>query len=249
MPLTDQMRTLLTRNLARCGEEISAAAKRSGREASAVRLLVVTKSVPPDVIRLLLEMGVHDVGENRVQQLTQRAEEIGYSFAEGGAPRWHMIGHLQRNKVKPLLEVCRTLHSLDSLRLAQELEAQAVRADAVVEVFVEVNVAGEAAKTGAGEQSAVDVAEFAAKAPHLRVLGLMTMAPLDAPGAAARPFFARLRELRDAWLQRGILPPTARELSMGMSGDYVAAVEEGATWVRLGSTLFEGLRDPGAAYT
>lgn len=243
----DPLSSALAENLQRCRAEISAAARRAGRDPQAVRILAVTKYAAPEVVRALPGAGLRDLGESRVQQLVARAGQFGSAALEPSAPRWHMIGHLQRNKVKALLGASRVLHSLDSLRLARELETEAARLGASVDVFVELNLAGEAAKSGAPVSDAAPLAAFAADAKHLNLIGLMTMAPRAAPGEAARPYFARLRELRDQWQRAGVIPRGCDQLSMGMSGDYAVAVEEGATWVRLGSSLFENLPPKPAA--
>ena len=243
----------LAQNLYAVRERISRAAARSGRGGANVRLVAVTKYVEPAVIRALRAVGAVDLGENRVQQLTARASELGADFSPftggppGAAARWHMIGHLQRNKVRAMLGASRVLHSLDSLRLAQALSDEARKQGIVVEAFVELNLGQEQAKSGMdielAEREISDIAEL----PGLNVIGLMGMAPLDTAQSAeqARPYFARLRTLHADWLQRGLLADSARELSMGMSGDFEVAVEEGATCVRLGSVLFEGVAENG----
>lgn len=242
----------LRRNLDAVRQRIAAAAARAGRAADDVRLVVVTKYVDVEVIRALLAAGVRDLGENRAQQLAARAAALGAACtrldaaaAAGDRPRWHMIGHLQRNKVKLVLESARIVHSVDSARLADELERQAVARDAEVDVFMEVNVSGEASKEGAAPADAPPLAARIASTSRLRLVGLMTMAPLDAP-AAARPVFAALRALRDDLRRRGEAPPTCTHLSMGMSNDYEIAVEEGATVVRVGSAVYTGLDAPPA---
>lgn len=257
-------RKRLLENLARIREAIADAARRTGRAPNEVRLVGVTKYVPIPVIAELLAAGVHDLGENRVQQLTARAAVLGRSLDSAfsplrdadsataaasppAPPRWHMIGHLQRNKVRALLPCSRTLHSVDSLRLAEELERCAAARGELLDVFLEVNVAGEASKSGidAGELDAL--AGAVGRLPHLQVRGLMTMAPIADQPEASRPHFARLRMLLEALRRSGGASPAAVHLSMGMSQDYVVAVEEGATFVRVGSVLFEGL--PPAAST
>lgn len=228
-------------------ERIAAACQRAGRSPAEVKLVAVTKYVDADLIRLLLSLGCVDLGENRVQQLGDRASRVGGSpigldaAPQAGAPRWHMIGHLQRNKVKPLLRCCTIVHSLDSTRLAEELNARAAESGISVDVLIEVNVAGEAAKSGASVDDALSIARLASRLSALRVRGLMTMAPLDTDAETARPVFRGLRELREEWLARGDLPKDARHLSMGMSHDFESAIEEGATIVRVGSALFEGI--------
>jgi pyridoxal phosphate enzyme (YggS family) len=256
MPETEVSRRIHD-NLAQVRGTIAEACRRSGRAPSEVRLVAVTKYAELDAIRALLELGVRDLGENRVQQLTQRAEALGAASLgllddappAGGAPRWHMIGHLQRNKVKALLHRTRILHALDSLRLTQELEKQAGASALTVDAFLELNVAGEQAKSGAPVSEAVALAQAASACAHIRLHGLMTMPPYDPDPEAARPHFARLRELLAELQRQGAVGPQCVQLSMGMTIDYAVAVEEGATFVRIGSALFEGLdgasHDPG----
>jgi pyridoxal phosphate enzyme (YggS family) len=238
----------LRKNLAQIRATIVEACRRSGRDPDDVRLVAVTKYVDPDMIRALLEVGVRDLGENRVQQLAGRASALGQDnlnlFAPEpatAAPRWHMIGHLQRNKVKALLRHTRILHSLDSIRLSSEIEKQAEKLELTVDAFLEINVAGEQAKSGAPVDEAAAIAEAVAACPHIRLHGLMTMAPFDPDAQVARPYFARLRELLEQLRRSGAAGPDCGHLSMGMSSDYTVAVEEGATFVRVGSSLFEGL--------
>ncbi len=239
----------LRRNLAEVRSQIAAAAGRAGRSAHDVRLVAVTKYVATDVIGALVELGVPDVGESRVQQLVERARRCGPAATDwpgeaptpAAGPRWHMIGHLQRNKVKPLLEVARIVHSLDSERLAEALERQAAAAGVCVDVLIEVNVPGEASKTGIPASEVAALATCVGRHGHLRLRGLMTMAPYDPDPEHARPHFARLRALLEDLRRKGVVGPQCVHLSMGMSQDYAVAVEEGATLVRVGSALFAGL--------
>jgi pyridoxal phosphate enzyme (YggS family) len=243
---------LLRRNLQRVRENIAAAARRSGRPPESVRLIAVTKTVEVDVIRLALDEGLVDLGENRVQNLTRRAGLVHEARRRqehfGGEnppqPRWHMIGHLQRNKVRPVLQWSRIIHSLDSLRLADELDGEAQRQDLTVEVLLQVNLSGEGSKSGAAVEALDVLIDDVVRRPRLRLRGLMTMAPLTAEERVLRPIFARLRELAEDARTRGLAPEGFCELSMGMSSDYVTAIEEGATMVRLGTVLFEGLGSP-----
>ncbi len=247
--LTPAEHDRLRENLAGVRARIVAAAGRAGRSPDEVRLVAVTKYVGPDVIRALVALGVPDIGESRVQQLVERARVCGPAVTgwpgdapdPASVPRWHMIGHLQRNKVKPLLGAARIVHSLDSERLAEALEQQAAAAGLGVDVLIEVNVPGEATKTGIAADVVAPLAECVGRCPHLRLRGLMTMAPYDPNPEASRPHFARLRALLADLRQRGVVGPLCAHLSMGMSQDYAVAVEEGATLVRVGSALFEGL--------
>lgn len=242
----------LTDNLTRVRASIAAACARAGRSAEEVHLVAVTKYVEPPVIQALLAAGCRDLGESRVQQLVPRAaaigadlsipgDESGCAFGVIGRPRWHMIGHLQRNKVRQLLPQARILHSLDSERLATELSEQAARTVGQVGAFIEVNVSGEESKDGVAPDMVEPLLDHVRSLPHLRVLGLMTMAPLSGEPSQARPHFARLRGLLERLRDSRIAPPECRHLSMGMSHDFEIAIEEGATWVRVGSALFEGI--------
>jgi pyridoxal phosphate enzyme (YggS family) len=237
-------------NLARVRQTIAEACQRCGRDPGAVHLVAVTKYASPDVIAELLAAGVGDIGESHVQQLVARARACGApaldwpAGPDAGAiarPRWHMIGQLQRNKVKMLLPYARIIHSLDSVRLAHALEQHAGRLDVPVDVFIEVNMAGEATKAGAAPQQVSGLVAALADCPHLRLRGLMTMAPYDPDPEAARPHFAALRLLLQQLRAAGQLPADGTDLSMGMSQDFGVAVEEGATFVRVGAALFEGL--------
>ena len=239
----------LRHNLADVRTAIAEACRRSSRDPADVRLVAVTKYTELDIIRALLAEGVSDLGENRVQQLSKRAETLGAANIDmltpapptDAVPRWHMIGHVQRNKVKALLRHTRILHSLDSVRLANELEKQAEGLNLAVDAFLEFNVADEQAKSGAPPADAAVLAEAVSRCPHIRLHGLMTMAPYDPDPEAARPHFARLRELLEQLRHSGAVGRQCVHLSMGMTIDYAVAVEEGATFVRIGSALFEGV--------
>ena len=216
-------------------DRIAAAAARAGRSADAVTLVAVTKTHPLDTLRAALDAGLTDLGENRVQELVEKSDALP-GEAQGGAVRWHAIGSLQRNKARDVAARASLFHALDSPRLARALSRKAADADRVLDVLVQVNISGEASKSGAAPDAAHALVALADGLPHLRVTGLMGMA---APAADAdeaerivRPAFARLRALAET------APVPLPELSMGMSGDYELAVEEGATIVRVGSALF-----------
>ena len=226
----------IAENLAAIRDRISQAAARSGRNADAVRLIAVTKYVGPDLIRPLLEAGCTDLGESRPQALWDKAAAL-----VDQPVKWHLVGHLQRNKVRRTLPLVSLIHSIDSPRLVEAIEAEATGLSRRVSVLLEINVSGDAAKHGAPPHQAESLLTHAAGQPHLDVLGLMTMARLEGNIAQSRADFARLRELRDQLASRTPANVRLIELSMGMSGDYVEAIEEGATIVRIGSALFEGL--------
>ena len=221
----------IAENLARVRARIAEAAQSAGRSPEEVRLVGVTKYVGLAEIRALLAAGCTELGESRPQALAERATAL------AGEPiAWHLIGHLQRNKVARVLPYVRLIHSVDSMRLAEEIDR---RATGPAAVLLEINVSGEPAKHGfAPDQVEPLLLELAAY-PNLHIRGLMTMASLEGGQSAAAEQFASLRELRDK-LSR-VAPPNIqlKELSMGMSGDFEVAIREGATIVRVGSALFE----------
>ncbi len=224
----------LARNVAGVRARIASAARRAGRDAGAVRLVAAGKYVGPDVLAELARLGVGDVGENRVDALLAKREVLGRAL------RWHMIGHLQRNKVRRALPAIDLLHSGDGALLLGLLDAEVARSGRdALDVLLQVNVAGEDSKGGFALDAAADACAAARALPHVRLAGLMTMAPDAEDPEDVRPVFRVLRELRDDLVARGYL--VGRELSMGMSGDFEVAVEEGATIVRIGRTLYGGL--------
>ena len=217
-------------DLAAVRGRIAAAAARAGRRADDVTIIAVTKGHPLERVREAAGAGLLDVGESRVQEAAAK------QAAWPDAPvRWHLIGHLQRNKARLAVGRFALIHSLDSLRLADALEAVAVSAGVVQDVLVEVNVAREPQKSGAMPEEAEALVGHAAGLPHLRVRGLMTLAPYEVAVAVQHRVFSELRELRDRLATSDL---ELAVLSMGMSGDFEAAVEEGATIVRLGTILF-----------
>ncbi|HVG46431.1 MAG TPA: YggS family pyridoxal phosphate-dependent enzyme [Longimicrobium sp.] len=222
---------VLAGRVAEVRERIERARDRAGRSAP-VTLVAVTKTHPADVVRAAIRAGVADVGENRVQELEQKVPEVGRA-----AVRWHLIGHLQRNKVAKALPLFDLLHSLDSLRLAQALSDAAVKSGATVRALVEVNSAGEETKGGVPAAEAVDVVGRMAELPGLELLGMMTMAPFTDDQDVVRRAFRATRELCEE-AARQVAGFTGHELSMGMSNDFEIAVEEGATLVRVGSSIF-----------
>lgn len=225
-------------NLVRVRQRIAEGIIRSGRT-DEVRLVGVTKYVDVETTRALFQSGLHDLAESRPQELWKKAEAL-----KDLPIRWHMVGHLQQNKVERTLPFISLLHSGDSLRLLEAVSSAAVKQGRVIEMLLEVNISGDAAKHGfASGEIAGHLPQLAAL-PGLKISGLMAMAALEGGSEQARRDFAALRELRDALKEN--CPPQIElaELSMGMSGDYIEAVEEGATIVRIGSALFEGLAYP-----
>ncbi len=232
----------LQENLQRIRENIAAACAKARRDPSAVTLVAVTKTADLDDIKNLIELGVGELGEGRVQQLTERQgqlqEWLSRRRKETSAVRWHMIGHLQRNKVKQVLQSAQVIHSIDSLRLAEEIDARAAALNVVPDVMLEVNCSQEEQKFGVAVGASMHLAEQMATLKNLRVVGLMAMAPLSEDPEAARPTFVRMRELFEDMLAERIGGKTFRHLSMGMSQDYGVAIEEGATMIRVGRALF-----------
>jgi pyridoxal phosphate enzyme (YggS family) len=221
-------------NLESVQSRMAEAARRAGRAPADVTLVAVTKRNPPDWARALAELGALDLGENYPQELWSKAEEL------AGLPvRWHLIGHLQGNKAKKTLPLVRLVHAVDSLKLLRTINELAASLENPPAVCLQVNTSGESAKHGWEPTAILDDAEAIAACRTVPVVGLMTMAGLDTTAETARPSFVRLREVRDQLRARTGLP--LEQLSMGMSGDFEAAIEEGATLVRVGSALFEGL--------
>ncbi|MFV1964467.1 MAG: YggS family pyridoxal phosphate-dependent enzyme [Pirellulaceae bacterium] len=227
---------IIAANVTRLRERIDQAARRSGRKGDRIGLVAVTKYVDIDVARALTEAGCVDLGESRPQELWRKADSL-----PGDSIRWHMIGHLQRNKVRRTLPYVSLLHSADRLRLLDEVSRISKELSRMSSVLLEVNVSGDAAKHGFVPDEMVDVLAHVATLDHVRVRGLMAMAGWEGDLDAARADFSRLRQLRDTL--RTHCPPQVSldELSMGMSGDFEVAIEEGATLVRVGSALCEGL--------
>lgn len=222
---------LLRARVAEVRERIDAARARAGR-GDQVTLVAVTKTHPPELVRTAIEAGIGDVGENRVQELEEKVAEVGRE-----AVRWHLIGHLQRNKAGKAVALADMVHSLDSVRLAEALSKEAEKAGATVRALVQVNTSGEESKYGLSPEEAPEAVSRMAALPGLRLEGMMTMAPFTDDDGVVRRTFAAARRLCDD-VARQVPGFTGRHLSMGMSNDYEIAVEEGSTLVRVGSTLF-----------
>jgi pyridoxal phosphate enzyme (YggS family) len=231
---------VLATNLASVRANIAAAEARSGRPAGSVTLIGVVKTLPAEMLAAAVALGLRDLGENRVQEAESHQRTVARTAA-----RWHLIGHLQRNKVGRALELFDVVHGVDDLALAQAIDRRAQAAGRRLEVLIEVNVSGEASKFGATPDDAPDLAASVVPLAGLELRGLMTVGAPVARPEEARPGFARLRALRDAIGRR--LGQPLPELSMGMSGDYEVAVEEGATMVRVGTALFGARETQGGA--
>jgi pyridoxal phosphate enzyme (YggS family) len=231
-------------------DRIATAASKANRDPKEVTLIAVTKTAAPEQIREIVQLGVSDLGESRVQVITQRVPQVNEFLAHqrthgdaGAVPaklRWHMIGHLQRNKVKPLLPLVDTIHSVDSLRLAEEIEQYAGKIGKRMPVLLEINASEETNKFGVAVGAAVHLAEQIDTMQHIALVGLMTMAPLTDDQDKCRFVFGRTREIFEEMKWHKIGGANFRHLSMGMSNDYETAIAEGSTMVRIGTNLFGG---------
>lgn len=223
-------------NIARIREEIEGAERRSGRRTEDVVLMAVTKTHPPEPIREAHAAGLRLFGENRVQEFAEKAAAV----ADLADAEWHMIGHLQTNKAGKAAELFAAVDSVDSLKVAEKLDIGARKLNKKLPVLIEVNVGGEAAKSGVAANSR-ELEELLLAAPRLEGLefrGLMTVPPFTADPEGARPFFRKLRELRSAIAGRKLAGISMDVLSMGMSHDFAVAIEEGSTCVRVGTAIF-----------
>jgi pyridoxal phosphate enzyme (YggS family) len=230
-------------------DRVAAACAKAKRDPAGVTLIAVTKTAAPEQIREIVQLGIGDLGESRVQVLQQRAAQLNEFFARKQAHsdeqlpaklRWHMIGHLQRNKVKAILPIVGLIHSIDSLRLAEELDLQAAKADKRLPVLMQLNASEEPQKFGVAVGAAVHLAEQIDSMPNLQIIGLMSMAPLEATEQAIQRTFARTREVFEEMKWHKIGGTALRHLSMGMSNDFETAIQEGATMLRIGTLLFGG---------
>ena len=227
----------IAENLREVRGRIAAAAERADRDPSSVMLVAVTKTRTVDEIRAAVDAGARDLGENYVQELEEKAAAL-----DDPGVRWHAIGHLQTNKVRKIADFVALVHSVDSPRVGREIDRRAGAAGREVPVLLQVNVSGEESKFGVEDDEAYALARELVGLENARLVGLMTMPPYCEDPEENRPHFIRLRELRDRLVERGIAGESMRELSMGMTCDYETAVEEGATYVRVGTAIF-GARD------
>lgn len=219
-------------NIALVRQVVAEAAAKVGRDAAAIKIIAVTKTISVDKISIALETGINALGENRVQEMMDKLPELPL-----GA-EWHLIGHLQTNKVKYIAEKVNMIHSLDSLALAKEIDRRGTQAGRRIPALIQVNVAGEATKFGLEPGEVTDFAAEAGGYPGLAVSGLMTIAPYAADPEEVRPVFRGLREIGAKLKTMGIPGVNMDYLSMGMSNDYRVAVEEGANLLRIGSRIF-----------
>ena len=228
---------MIAQNMTVVKQNIEAACNNADRNADSVTLIAVSKTKPVSMLEEAYATGCRDFGENKVQELTQKYEVLPKDI------RWHMIGHLQRNKVKYIVGKVHLIHSVDSLRLAQEISKESEKKQVTTNILLEVNVAGEDSKFGLSEKEAViALVEEVSKLPGIAVKGLMTVAPYVENPEENRQYFQALKQLSVDIMQKNIDNVNMDILSMGMTGDYVVAVEEGATHVRVGTGIF-GERD------
>jgi pyridoxal phosphate enzyme (YggS family) len=216
-------------NLLKVMERIEKAARKVGRDPGEIKLVAVSKTVDAARIKEAIEAGVSILGENYVQEAQKKIEEIGRLVA------WHFIGHLQTNKAKSAVRLFDMIHSIDSLALAEELDRRAEKVGQVAKVMIEVNISGEATKFGTDEEKVFGIARGILNLNHLSLKGLMTMPPYFDLPEMSRPYYTKLCELKEKMIREGI---PLKELSMGMSNDFEVAIEEGATYVRVGTAIF-----------
>ncbi|MHC5088929.1 MAG: YggS family pyridoxal phosphate-dependent enzyme [Planctomycetota bacterium] len=236
---------MIADKLKKVRDDVAGACARAGRSEKSVKVVVVTKTASAAAIQEVIREGFVDLGENRVQHLKQVAEEVGTFLKENQDDpaiaekvNWHMIGHLQRNKVKQTLQLCRMVQSVDTLRLAEELNTQSHKLGLHTNILLQINCSGEPQKYGAPVGAAVHLAEQFATMGNLRLVGLMTMAPLTMDKDRVRASFARAREIFEEIRGERVSGAKFKHLSMGMSQDFEIAIEEGATMLRIGSAIF-----------
>jgi PLP dependent protein len=226
--------SLLHQRLQAVRRSIDDCARRSNRSPQAIALVAVSKTHPAELVRQAIAAGMTDFGENRVQEADPKIAEVGRHAA-----RWHLIGHLQSNKARRAVSLFDVIHSLDSVELARKLDSLCAEAGRdELPVLIQVDLGHEATKTGADEAELPALARIVAECDRLRLAGLMTLPPFFDDAELARPFFRKLRELRDQLASQGLFGDRMGELSMGMTNDYEVAIEEGATIVRIGTAIF-----------
>ncbi len=237
----------ISERIERVKEAINCACARVDRDPSEVKFIIVTKSATVKDIKEVIRLGFSELGENRVQQLrkvsAQIAEFLGGENGDSALSEkvsWHMVGHLQRNKVRQVLPIASLIHSVDTLRLAEEINASAPKLNLCPRVLLQVNTSNEPQKYGVPVGAATHLAEQIETLPNLKLIGLMTMAPLTHNKDVIRACFVRTKELFVEMRGEKLVGPEFTELSMGMSSDYEIAVEEGATILRIGSAIFAG---------
>ena len=239
--------TKILERIERIKDTISSTCRRVGRDPNEVKLVVVTKSASLEAVKEVIKLGWTDLGENRAQQLKKVSAEVDQFLREQDGTvtsrkkiNWHMIGHLQRNKVRQVLPIASLIHSVDTLRLAEEINNSSAKLNLCPKVLLQVNTSNEPQKYGVPTAAATHLAEQIETLPNLKLVGLMTMAPLTHNKDLIRACFVRARELFIEMRGEKTVGPNFTELSMGMSSDYEIALEEGATILRIGSAIFAG---------
>lgn len=223
---------MIKENLATVEHNIAEACKRAGRAREEVTLIAVSKTKPVSMLQEVYDTGIHDFGENKVQELCEKIDEMPSDI------RWHMVGHLQRNKVKYIVDRVALIHSVDTYRLAEEINIQAKKKNIIVPILVEVNIAGEESKFGTSAEDALLLVEEIAQLENIRIKGLMTIAPYVVDSEENRLYFRKIKQLSVDITNKNIHNVSMEILSMGMTGDYAVAIEEGATMVRVGTGIF-----------
>lgn len=223
---------MLQKNLAEVEANIVAACERAGRSREEVTLIAVSKTKPVSMLQEVYDMGIRNFGENKVQEMCDKIEVLPHDI------KWHMIGHLQTNKVKYIVGKTALIHSVDSLKLAEEIQKQAVKKDVYVPILVEVNIAGEESKFGISKEETMELVRQISSLDRLQIKGLMTIAPFVENAEDNRLYFRGIRQLSVDIANQNIDNVSMDILSMGMTGDYAVAIEEGATMVRVGTGIF-----------
>lgn len=233
---------MIATNLEEVENRIKEACRRSNRDVSEVTLIAVSKTKPTDMLLEAYHENIREFGENKVQELCEKYEQLPKDI------HWHMIGHLQRNKIKPLMNKVTLIHSVDSYRLAESISKEAVKAEVDVDILIEVNVANEESKFGVTTEETPALVEEISKLPNIHIKGLMTIAPFVSNPEENREIFRKLKQLSIDIKNKKLDNVSMCELSMGMTNDYEVAIEEGATYVRVGTGIF-GERDYGQSTT
>ena len=226
------METMLCENLKKVEDNVDAACRKAGRSRDEVTLIAVSKTKPVEMLSTIYNQGIRHFGENKVQEMCDKMEQLPSDI------RWHMIGHLQTNKVKYIVGHTTLIHSVDSLHLAKEIEKQAEKKDVTVDILVEVNIAEEESKFGIHKEETYELVRQIAALPHVHICGLMTIAPYVENPEDNRMYFRGIRQLSVDIAEQNIDNVDMDVLSMGMTGDYMVAIEEGATMVRVGTGIF-----------
>ncbi len=228
--------------LAKVRQRIAAAAARANRSSTDITLVAISKTHPAETLKQALQLGITDLGESRVQEAESKIVEVGRS-----ASRWHLVGHLQSNKARRAVQLFDVIHSLDSVDLAHRLDRMCAEEErAELPVLIQVDLGGEESKTGIPETEVAGLAATVGECRRLKLVGLMTLPPYSDSPDDVRPFFRKLRELRDGLHLKGHFGEARGELSMGMTHDFEVAIDEGATMLRVGTAIF-GEREPRAA--